>query len=166
MVIKTNNKSYIYEFGLKGQILIGENAKYNEDNIPFYLYCGLISKQPDITYQECLEIESTMSEKDKKSIKKYFEDNYKSLSQLEIERLYSQSVGEIGIQPSDFYSMTLKEIDWAYNGFMERKQKEVNLMLLALLNRNKSEFIQIIPDKEYEIGSQEERDKTFQLLEV
>lgn len=165
MIINYGRQPLIFEFGLKGLMLLGENLIYDEEKIPIYLYAGLISKQPNISYEDCLKISLKMSKKEKESLKQYIQDNYISLSKEKIQELYSQSVGEVGIQPQDFLTMTLEEIDWAYEGFTARLEKEVNLKLLAIKGaESDTDYIRLQEDKGYDVGSQEEREQTFQLL--
>ena len=167
MIIIANNQPLIFELGLKGQILLSQNTSYNEDDIVFLLYCGLISKQPNVSLEECKKIGACLSKKHIESLLQYIKDNYKSLSDEEIARLYSQSVGEVGIQPSDFYSMTLDEINWAYDGFIEKLEKEINLQSLAFKNAMKkdSKYISIKGSQDFVVGSKEERDQTLQFLQ-
>jgi hypothetical protein len=54
------------------------------------------------------------------------------LSYFEIEELYIKAIGEMGIALQDFYQMTPKEIDLAYEGYLRRKELEANLTKLAI----------------------------------
>ena len=57
MFLRTRRKIYEFNFGLKGLIILRENADLVMANDKkFILYCGLISKQPAITFQEVDEI--------------------------------------------------------------------------------------------------------------
>ena len=42
------------------------------------------------------------------------------LPQIEIEKWYAIAVGEIGIPPSNFYDMTVEELELAYKGYQQR----------------------------------------------
>ena len=121
MFVRTHRKIYELKFGLKGLILLREksNLVMTED-LEFLVYCGLISRQPDITFQEVHEI---IEECDLSS----FSQPSNLLSFYEIRELYTKAVGEIGMTPSDFFSSTPEEIDFAYEGYLRRKEIEANL---------------------------------------
>lgn len=86
----------------------------------------------------------------------------------ELKELYRKGVGEIGITPSDFWLMTIDELDCAYEGYLRRKELEANLFQLAMKNSlsGKAELIRLLDDKGYIVGSQEERDNTFLKLGI
>ena len=57
MFLRTHKKIYEFNFGLKGLIIMRENADLVMANDKrFILYCGLVSRQPAITFQEIDEI--------------------------------------------------------------------------------------------------------------
>lgn len=158
MFLRTHRKIYEFNFGLKGLILLNKNTDLMMTNdMRFFLYCGLISKQPDITFQEIDEI---IEQCDLSKI----DTNQKPISLFEVEELYTKAVGEIGITPTDFYTMTPAEIDLAYEGYLRRKELEANLTKIAIISQADSELIRLTKDLTYEVGSKEERQKTFQLL--
>ena len=104
MFLRTHRKIYEFNFGLKGLILLNKNTDLMMTNdMRFFLYCGLISKQPDITFQEIDEI---IEQCDLSKI----DTNQKPISLFEVEELYTKAVGEIGITPTDFYTMTPAEM--------------------------------------------------------
>ena len=82
------------------------------------LYCGLCHSLPP-SFQE---IQDIMNECDLS-----FLSCPRLLSILEIQELYRKAVGEVGIAPSDLYNMTPEEIEWAYEGYLRRKETEANL---------------------------------------
>ena len=88
----------------------------------------------------------------------------RELSPLEQEKWYAVAVGEIGIPPTDFYEMTDKEIEWAYQGYKQRQQDLANIILLAIgraRTERKNELFKFIDNKGYEISSLEDRHRTF-----
>lgn len=92
----------------------------------------------------------------------------RDLSQEKIKELYSQAVGEIGIAPRDFYAMTEEEVEWAYEGYLHRQEVTANLILLAInkgLNEDYS-LISLVEEKGYTVGSKEERQRTFEILNI
>lgn len=158
MFLRTRRKIYEFNFGLKGLIILRENADLVMANdMRFLLYCGLVSKQPAITFQEIDEIidECDLSKLDiQPSI----------LSLYEVEELYTKAVGEVGITPNDFYSMSPGEIDLAYEGYLRRKEIEANLTKIAIISQESEELIRLTEDRLYEIGNKAERQTTFKLL--
>ena len=126
----------------------------------FILYCGLISSHPAITFEEIDEI---IQECD---ISKIDITTLHLLSIYEIEELYTKAVGEIGIAPTDFYSMSPDEITLAYEGYLRRKETEANLIKLAVISSDDESLIRLTEDKGYSIGNQAERDEVFKLLKI
>lgn len=162
MIFRTRKQLFQTKFGLKGLILLRENSNniVNED-LPFLIYCGLISLQPQVTFEDIDEI-----------IKTNDTSNFQRPSflptQLEIQELYTKAVGEIGIAPQDFYTMTPEEINVAYEGYLRKKETEVNLIKLAVMEgiNNNNQLIRLTEDKGYSIGNLEERENTFQALQI
>lgn len=125
----------------------------------FLLYCGLVSRQPAITFQEIDEIieECDLSKLDISPI---------ILSLFEVEELYTKAVGEMGITPNDFYSMSPGEIDLAYEGYLRRKETEANLTKMAIITSQDDELIRLTEDKGYSVGNKAEREEVFRLLNI
>jgi hypothetical protein len=160
MFLRTHRKIYEFNFGLKGLIIMRENAELVMANdTKFLLYCGLVSRQPTITFQEIDEIieECDLSQIDISPI---------FLSLYEVEELYTKAVGEIGIAPNDFYSMTPGEIDLAYEGYLRKKETEANLTKMAIMTSQNDELIRLTEDKGYSVGSKAEREEVFRLLNI
>ena len=160
MFLRTNRKIYEFNFGLKGLIIMRENADLVMANdTRFLLYCGLVSRQPAITFQEIDEIieECDLSKLD---------ISQKILSLFEVEELYTKAVGEMGIAPNEFYSMTPGEIDLAYEGYLRRKEAEANLTKMAIITSQDDELIRLTEDKGYSVGNKAEREEVFRLLNI
>lgn len=160
MFLRTNRRIYEFKIGLKGLIIMRENADLVMANDKrFLLYCGLVGKQPAITFQEIDEIieECDLSK---------FDINKDILSIYEVEELYTKAVGEIGITPTDFYTMTPHEIDLAYEGYLRRKETEANLTKMAIITSQDNELIRLTEDKGYFVGSKAEREEVFRLLNI
>lgn len=88
---------------------------------------------------------------------------------VEVEKWYAIAVGEIGIPPSDFYTMTLNDLELAYKGYKQRLEDQTNLLLIALVRSrsdNKYELIHIGEDLGYVVGSLNEREQVFQKLNL
>lgn len=160
MFLRTHKKIYEFNFGLKGLIIMRENADLVMANdTRFLLYCGLVSRQPTITFQEIDEIieECDLSKIDISQI---------ILSLYEVEELYTKAVGEMGITPNDFYSMTPGEIELAYEGYLRRKETEANLTKMAIITSQDDELIRLTEDKGYSVGNKAEREEVFKLLNI
>lgn len=160
MFLRTHRKIYEFNFGLKGLIIMRENANLVMANdTRFLLYCGLVSRQPAITFQEIDEIieECDLSKLDISPT---------ILSIFEVEELYTKAVGEMGITPNDFYSMSPGEIELAYEGYLRRKETEANLTKMAIITSQNDELIRLTEDKGYFIGNKAEREEVFKLLNI
>ena len=160
MFLRTHRKIYEFNFGLKGLIMMRENADLVMANdMRFLLYCGLVSRQPAITFQEIDEIieECDLSKLDISPT---------ILSLYEVEELYTKAVGEVGITPNDFYSMSPGEIELAYEGYLRRKETEANLTKMAIITSQDDELIRLTKDKGYSIGNKAEREEVFKLLNI
>lgn len=85
-----------------------------------------------------------------------------------IEEWYKKGIGEIGLSLSDFYCLTPYELDLAYEGYLRRMELQANLTQLSILRAHSSEIkpIKIIQERDYSLGSLEEREKTFKLLGI
>ena len=168
MIIFGDNRIYQLNFGMKSLIILNEYSDMIEpNNLTFLLYCGLIGSCPNIELDEIegivqglnnpLELGNILVEYIEKSL----------ISELKIAEYQQKALGELGLSLDDFYALTPGEIDNIYDGYMKRKEIEVNLNRLAFtyaLNNN-SEYIELL-EKQYEIGSEEEREKTFQNLGI
>lgn len=157
MILRTQNKIYWTKFGLKGLILLSQNINKltdEESDLSFILYCGLVSHFPQISFKEINEIieQCDLSSLEYPSI----------LSPNEIKELYTKAVGEIGITPNDFYQMTPEEIEWAYEGYLRKKETEANLTKIAFLSTD-DDLIRLTEDKGYSIGNLKEREEALLL---
>lgn len=160
MFVRTSRKIYELKFGLKGLILLRENSNLvTTEDLEFLVYCGLISSQPDITFQDVREV---IEECDLSS----FSQPSSLLSIYEIRELYTKAVGEIGMAPSDFFKATPEEIDLAYEGYLRRKETEANLTKLAILTSGDDELIRLTEDVGYTVGNLTERNELFKKLNI
>lgn len=69
----------------------------------------------------------------------------------------------MGIAPTDFFQMTPEEIEWAYEGYLRRKETEANLMKIAFMSQDE-ELIRLTEDKGYTIGSSLEREQALEMF--
>lgn len=162
MFLKTNQKVYEVSFGLKALILYHNysNQLVGQDRQTFLLYCGLITRHPDITFDE---IKHIISQCDLTGL-----TEPPSISPYLIQGLYTKAVGEMGIAPPDFYQMTQEEIEWAYEGYLRRLEVNANLTKTAIAEvlSNNNELIRLTEDQGYNIGTDEERNATFKFLGI
>ena len=158
MILKTQNKIYQVKFGLKGLILLNQFSNnltdQKEPDLAFLLYCGLCHL-PHISFND---IETILAECDLSSL-----SSPRIPSLLEIQELYTKAVGEIGIAPTDFLLMTPEEIEWAYEGYLRRKETEANLMKIAFMSQD-DELIRLTEDKGYTVGNLQEREQVLKMF--
>ena len=159
MFVSTHRKIYEIKYGLKGLILLSENSNLLAEDFRFVLYCGLISQQPNITFDEVDEILNECDLKD-------FVKPFIFLSPYEIAGLYTKAIGEIGMTLADFYASTPDEIDLAYEGYLRRKETEANLTKLAIISSNDDNLIRLTEDTGYVVGSVIERNEMFEKLNI
>ena len=168
MIIRTPQKYFEVKFGLKGLSLLAQNLNlYEEKNTEFILYCGLISQHPDITNEEIALVKTAVDEGNlMPGIMSAIPLPFTSF--FDIEGLYTKAVGEMGIAPSEFFKMTPKEVEQAYDGYLTRKEIDANLTKLAVGQalKNIKDPIYLKEDKGYTNGSLKERQATFQKLRI
>ena len=142
------------------------NGKPNlnvEENADFILYCALLSNEPRITLNDLRDIPAGQRIELAREILAE-----PRLTNEKINDLYLDAVGEIGISPNEVWSMTEEEINLAYEGYVHRQEFQANLMLLALHKAQDKSWknIQILEDRGYSIGSEEERREVFSNLGI
>lgn len=142
------------------------NGKPNlnvEENADFILYCALLSNEPRITLNDLRDIPAGQRIELAREILAE-----PRLTNEKINDLYLDAVGEIGISPNEVWSMTEEEINLAYEGYVHRQEFQANLMLLALHKAQNQSWdnIQILEDRGYSIGSEEERQRIFSTLGI
>lgn len=165
MIINFNGRKLIFEFGLSGLIYLSKNS-YSNENLIEVLYYGLVRKHPYLTSGDLTLISQNLSDKDKQAIESLIA-KIPSISDREVAGWYQQIVGEVGISPDDFYRMTPEEMDLIYEGYITRKENDANIFLLALraVKDNKKEIL-LKEERGYEVGSIEERNQTFEQLNI
>ena len=142
------------------------NGKPNlnvEENADFILYCALLSNEPRITLNDLRDIPAGQRVQLARELLAE-----PRLTNEKINDLYLDAVGEIGISPNEVWSMTEEEINLAYEGYVHRQEFQANLMLLALHKAQNQSWdnIQILEDRGYSIGSEEERREVFSNLGI
>ena len=162
MFLKTNQQIYEVSFGLKALILYHNYSDQlaRLERKQFLLYCGLITKHPQITFDE---VNCIISQCDLTDL-----TEPPRISPCIIQGLYTKAVGEMGIAPSDFYQMTQEELDRADEGYLRRLEVNANLTKTAIAEvlSNNNELIRLTEDQGYTIGTEEERKNTFKFLGI
>lgn len=165
MIIEFKGQNYIFEIGLNVLMCLQQLTNYSvETSLPILVKMGLEKYQPQISLDEVKEM--LLDSQIRTTLNCLLTQN--ALSQVELEELYMKAVGEIGIQPSEFYHMTVADIELAYEGYLRKKEIEANLQVTSI-NWAKSqspELIRITEEREYEIGSLKERNEVFKNLKI
>lgn len=142
------------------------NGKPNlnvEENADFILYCALLSNEPHITLNDLRDIPAGQRvQLARELLAQPRPTNEK------IVDLYSQAVGEIGINPNNVWSMTEEEIGLAYEGYAHRQELIANLMILALHRADCKQWdiIELLENRGYTIGTEQERAQVFKNLNI
>ena len=164
--LEINGKIIPLKIGLKGSMLLNGKPNLNvEEDTNFILYCALLSNEPPITLKDLQELNIPASERIMLANELL---NYKRPTNEKIEDLFQSAVGEIGLNPSEVWSMTKEEIDSAYIGYIYRQQLSANLILASLRKTkiNSWSEIKLLPDKGYVIGTDKERQRVFSKLGI
>lgn len=147
-------------------MLLNEIPNLNvEENTDFIIYCALLANMPSISLKDLRECDIPAGQRIELAREILAEPR---LTNEKINDLYLDAVGEIGISPNEVWSMTEEEINLAYEGYVHRQEFQANLMLLALHKAQNQSWanIQILEDRGYSIGSEEERREVFSNLGI
>lgn len=166
MTLQIKDKIIPFKIGLKGSMMLNENANLNaEKDTDFIIYCGLLSHEPSISLKDLRELNIPAGDRIElaKTILAYPHPDDERIKQL-----YSIAIGEIGVNPDAFWNMTEEEVLTAYEGYVQRMETSVNLMLAAFrkIIKGDTEFISLKEDKGYTAGSVEEREQVFANLGI
>lgn len=84
------------------------------------------------------------------------------------KELYRLAVGEMGIAPSEFKTMTEEEITLAYEGYLKRQSNQFNLLLLILKKYREDNFSELsfFEQSGVQESTREEREETFRDLNI
>lgn len=155
---------------MKGIILLNQNLKESEqENTEFLFYCGLISHQPTISLQEVRAVLDFILINCPDFLNWLKQEAINSaMNELKIKELYQQAIGELGLSLNDFYAMTPEEIESAYQGFIYRKELEINLAKTAIIEglQGNTDIIHLLKPLGYTIGDLKERKQVFTKLNI
>ena len=86
----------------------------------------------------------------------------------QVEELYQEAVGQMGIVPTVFFDMTPYEVDLAYQGYLKRQEQSINNMLMAIrkaLSPN-AEAFNLNEELGYKRSTMSKRKETFSTLGI
>lgn len=144
------------------------NGKPNlnvEENADFILYCALLSNEPPITLNDLRECNIPAGERAQLASEILL---LSRPTNEKIKDLFQQAVGEMGISPEDAWIMTEQEIELAYEGYVHRQELTLNLMILALHRAEQKSWgvIELLENRGYTIGTEQERARVFKNLNI
>ena len=147
-------------------MLLNEKPNLNvEENADFVLYCALLSNEPHITLNDLRALNIPASERIQLAQELY---NQPRPIDEKIMNLFQQAVGEIGINPESAWSMTEQEIEFVYEGYIHKQELTLNLMILALHRAEQKSWdtIELLENRGYTIGTEQERARVFKNLNI
>ena len=172
--INWKDKIYLLKFGLNQIIVLSQflNNIENPKRIKFILTQAL--SEYNLTSEEINSIiinEKSIEQKLTLALEDASEYlSFDKLNNIEkqVEELYRKAVGEIGIAPSAAWAMTPREIELAYQGYLEKKELEANCMIIALRRAkdSKARMIELLPRLGYEETTEQDREETFKALDI
>lgn len=172
-----NGQIYFFKFGLKYIILLKQflQSIESEDVLIKRLFQLSLSHSEDweSVYASCPnpKIFLLLSLKDSFNLDGSFEEIKQILLEMNpsrLDELYKILVGEVGIPPSQFYEMTLHEAELAYQGYIRKKELEMNCLTLAIRNASNpnAQPVVLLKKPGYQKSTLEERQKTFKKLNI
>ena len=159
-LITIDGKDYWFKIGLRGIIYLQSLSQYDESD---FFVAGLI------TFDENHLSPAAAKELYSKELFKRFVPSLVeqvSFFSINFQGLYSQAVGEMGIDPNIVLQMSPDEITLAYKGYLRRQEMLANLIKLSIeesIDNNRAP-IEIIEPEEFSIGNQIERNCVMEVL--
>lgn len=174
--IEIDNNIYMLSFGTKSLMLLSQKLNNNsQDLINFEFFLSLGDSVKTIEESNLL-LKKAICQHGSSTIENLLKDTlndscggvYTAFSQEDFKVLYIKAVGEIGLSISDFYQMSPKEIELAYQGYINKKQLEANAFLIALKKSQdeNSDLFSFTQESEVNQSDLEEREKTFMILGI
>ena len=172
-----NGQIFSFKFGLKWITLLREFLQNIEDEEVLLKKLFFLSVNAHKDWQDLFAICTNPRELLLLSLYKSFnfEGSFEEIKQrilqmnpLQLDQLYKVLVGEVGIPPHQFYQMTPHEAELAYQGYLQRKELEGNIMIMAIREAFKSEGtpIKLLEDLGYQESTLEQRERTFKSLGI
>ena len=159
-LITIDGKDYWFKIGLRGIIYLQSLSQYDESD---FFAAGLI------TFDENhLSPAAAKKLYSKELFQRFVPSLVEQVSffSLNFQGLYSQAVGEMGIDPNIVLQMSPDEIALAYRGYLRRQEMLANLIKLSIEEsiENNRAPIEIIEPEEFSIGNQIERNCVMEVL--
>lgn len=175
--INVNNKIYSLKFGTKCLIKLQEFLNHiSEERELINLKFFLAIEGNRITYDEAMSVLNILiDERGIDYVQKLLSEVLELSTDIDInnlclsiEELYRKAVGEMGIAPQIFYEMSPREINIAYQGYLDKKELEANCMLIALrkFQDNKATLISLLDKEGWEESTIEKRNEVFDALGI
>lgn len=178
-IVMINNKIYSLKFGMKSLIILAENSNLSEQEMR-RLQFFLAIQNNQVSYEESLEllkeleknmdVDSLLSQVLDISLGTDSSGSATRLSPAlseQVEELYQKAVGELGIAPQIFYTMTPHEVTSAYRGYLDKKLLEANLQIIAgrKIGDSKATMISLHEDG-VQLSTIAKRNETFDALGI
>lgn len=91
------------------------------------------------------------------------------MDRIQNKDLFKLAIGEMNMSLNDFNEMTEEEFTLAYEGFLENKIKDANLLLLVLSKYKQNDFSPIsfeVEQSGFNQSTMEDREETFEALKI
>lgn len=159
--MEINGQTWWLKIGLKGIIYLQSISSQTEEDI---FVASIITLQ-DVSVKTARELFRSVIFTADTHLPLFKQAS--SFLSLDVRELYVKAVGEMHMTPAQFFTMSPDEIEWAYEGYLRQQELQANLTKLAVVSAlaKDPEPISIRGAAEYTIGSSEERDTTFKVLE-
>lgn len=159
--IKIKDKTYQLKFGLRSLINLSKIPNINvDDNLFTILFEGLKTCQPQVEYNLLFSLNLQETKKAKEVINEIFSPNDLPSPQT-IEEWFRVGIGQLRLPLSDFYCLTPKELELAYQGYSQHMMDVGNIISIAIrkaFDENSEPFIAASPT--------ETREQVFQHLNI
>ena len=159
-LITIDGKDYWFKIGLRGIIYLQSLSQYDESD---FFAAGLI------TFDENHLSPTAAKELYSKGLFKRFIPSLVeqvSFFSIDFQGLYSQAVGEIGIDPNIALQMSPGEIELAYKGYQKRQETLANIIKIAVLEslQDNTSPISLTEPDEFAVGNMVERQSVCEVL--
>lgn len=161
--LEIDGKTYWLKIGLKSIIYLQSLPRQTEEDI----FVASILTLQDISINAAKRLYQRAAAVFNDDIYKPLFEQASSFLSLDVRDLYIKALGELRIDLAQFFIMSPEEIELAYEGYLRQQQLTANLTKLAIVSAlaKDPEPIVILNTPEYTIGTDQERDKTFDVLE-
>lgn len=178
-IVMIRNKIYPLKFGINSLIVLEEKLNLDEQETR-RLHFFLAIKDNNVSYEESLELLNELQEtvdidhllSQVLDVSLGAQSNDPAIREspalsTQVEELYQKAVGELGIAPQIFYTMTPHEVTLAYQGYLDKKLLEANLQIIAgrKVSDSKATMISLQGDG-VQLSTIAKRNETFDALDI